>query len=93
MNTRRRIVQVCMAAIPAAIVGLSPVAALAQATTVMQAFAAQQGKDSTALGELDAKFNKLQGSYDELVLKLSKTPGGDTRPPATGGTGSVLADC
>ncbi len=31
MNTRRRIVQVCMAAIPAAIVGLSPVAALAQA--------------------------------------------------------------
>ena len=68
-------------------------AALMQATGVMQAFAAQQAKDSTALGELDAKFNKLQGSYDELVLKLSKTPGGDTRPPATGGTGSVLADC
>lgn len=68
-------------------------AALAQATTVMQAFAAQQGKDATALGELTAKFNKLQGSYDELVQKLSNIPGGDTRPPATGGTGSVLADC
>ena len=77
----------------AGVVDANVQAALTQATTVMKAFAEQQAKDSTALGELDAKFNKLQGSYDELVLKLSNTPGGDTRPPATGGTGSVLADC
>ena len=68
-------------------------AALAQATTVMQAFATQQAKDATALSELTAKFNTLQGAHDELVKKLSGTPGGNGRPAATGGDGKVLADC
>ena len=68
-------------------------AALAQATTVMQAFATQQAKDSTALTELNGKFNTLQGAHDELVKKLSGTPGGNGRPAATGGDGKVLADC
>ena len=68
-------------------------AALAQATTVMQAFATQQAKDSTALAELNGKFNTLQGAHDELVKKLSATPGGNGRPAATGGDGKVLADC
>ena len=68
-------------------------AALAQATTVMQAFATQQAKDATALSDLTVKFNTLQGAHDELVKKLSNSPGGDTRPAATGGEGKVLADC
>ena len=68
-------------------------AALAQATTVMQAFATQQAKDATALSDLAAKFNTLQGAHDALVKKLSNTPDGDTRPAATGGDGKVLADC
>lgn len=68
-------------------------AALTQATTVMQAFVAQQAKDATALSDLTAKFNTLQGAHDELVKKLSNSPGGDTRPAATGGEGKVLADC
>ena len=68
-------------------------AALMQATGVMQAFAAQQAKDSAAVAEVLTKFNSLSAKHDELVTKLSATPGGNGRPAATGGDGKVLADC
>ena len=68
-------------------------AALAQATTVMKAFAEQQAKDATALSDLTAKFNKLQEDFTETVKKLNNTPGGASRPEATGGSGAVMADC
>ena len=68
-------------------------AALMQATGVMQAFAAQQAKDSAAVAEVLTKFNSLSAKHDELVTKLSGTPGGNGRPAATGGDGKVLADC
>lgn len=68
-------------------------AALMQATGVMQAFAAQQAKDSAAVAEVLTKFNSLSAKHDELVTKLSATPGGNVRPAATGGDGKVLADC
>ena len=68
-------------------------AALMQATGVMQAFAAQQAKDSAAVAEVLTKFNSLSAKHDELVTKLSATPGGNGRHAATGGDGKVLADC
>ena len=58
-----------------------------------QAFAEQQAKDATALSDLTAKFNKLQEDFTETVKKLNNTPGGASRPEATGGSGAVMADC
>ena len=39
------------------------------------------------------KFNKLQEDFTETVKKLNNTPGGASRPEATGGSGAVMADC
>lgn len=77
----------------AGVVDANVQAALAQATTVMQAFAEQQAKDATALSDLTTKFNKLQTDFTETVKKLNNTPSGASRPEALGGAGSVLADC
>lgn len=77
----------------AGVVDANVQAALTQATTVMQAFAEQQAKDATALSDLTAKFNKLQEDFTETVKKLNNTPGGASRPEATGGSGAVMADC
>ena len=77
----------------AGVVDANVQAALTQATTVMKAFAEQQAKDATALSDLTAKFNKLQEDFTETVKKLNNTPGGASRPEATGGSGAVMADC
>ena len=77
----------------AGVVDANVQAALTQATTVMKAFAEQQAKDATALSDLTAKFNKLQEDFTETVKKLNYTPGGASRPEATGGSGAVMADC
>ncbi len=77
----------------AGVVDANVQAALAQANTVMKAFAEQQAKDATALSDLAAKFNKLQEDFTETVKKLNNTPGGASRPEATGGSGAVMADC
>lgn len=65
--------------------------ALQAAGKAMQAFAAQQAKDSQTIASLQGQFSDLKKAHDELVKTLSNEPEGTQRPPATGGSGQELA--
>ncbi len=50
-------------------------------------------ENETKFSSLETKFNQLQTKHDELVTKLAGEPGGNERPPASGGDGQVQTDC
>jgi len=59
----------------------------------IESMEAMETENETKFSDLQTKFNQLQAEHKNLVTKLSGQPGGEERPPASGGDGHVQTDC